>query len=65
MKRMLAVAAVSLVAVLNAVPAALAADMTYEEAIADVEATLGFVPTFMKEMPRAGFAGAWLQLKGL
>ena len=65
MKRMLAVAAVSLVAVLNAVPAALGADMTYEEAISDVEATLGFVPTFMKEMPRAGFAGAWLQLKGL
>ncbi len=39
--------------------------LTYEEAIADVEATLGFVPTFLMEMPKAGFAGAWLQLKEL
>ena len=36
MKRILAVAALSLAAVLNAVPAAPAADMTYEAAIADV-----------------------------
>ena len=42
-----------------------AADMTYEDALKDVEATLGSVPTFMKQMPKAGFAGAWLQLKEL
>lgn len=44
---------------------AIAADMTYEEALKDVEATLGSVPTFIKQMPKAGFAGAWLQLKEL
>jgi AhpD family alkylhydroperoxidase len=65
MKRMLAAAALTVVAAFGAAAPVIAADMTYEEAIADVEATLGFVPTFMKEMPRAGFAGAWLQLKGL
>lgn len=42
-----------------------AADMTYEDALKDVEATLGSVPTFIRQMPKAGFAGAWLQLKGL
>jgi AhpD family alkylhydroperoxidase len=46
-------------------PASAADAWTYEEAIADVEATLGFVPTFLKDMPKAGFAGAWLQLKEL
>jgi AhpD family alkylhydroperoxidase len=39
--------------------------MTYDEAIADIEATVGFVPTFMLSMPKAGFAGAWQQLKEL
>lgn len=44
---------------------AVAADMTYEETLKDVEATLGSIPTFIKQMPKAGFAGAWLQLKEL
>jgi AhpD family alkylhydroperoxidase len=65
MKRMLATAVLAVVATFGAAAPAPAADMTYEEAIADIEATIGFVPTFMKEMPKAGFAGAWLQLKGL
>src|SRR5688572_156434 len=66
MKRMLAAAAfLAVVAVFGATAPSQSADMTYEEAIADIEATVGFVPTFMKEMPKAGFAGAWLQLKEL
>ncbi|MEO7221879.1 MAG: carboxymuconolactone decarboxylase family protein [Devosia sp.] len=44
---------------------ALAEDMTYEQALADIEATLGFVPDFFHQQPKAGFAGAWLQLKAL
>ena len=31
----------------------------------DIEQTLGFVPTFMGQQPKAGFAGAWQQLKEL
>jgi AhpD family alkylhydroperoxidase len=45
-----------------AVPAQ-ADDASYQTAIKDVETSLGFVPTFMKEMPKAGFA--WSQLKEL
>jgi AhpD family alkylhydroperoxidase len=45
-------------------PAA-AEDTSYQAAMKDVEQTLGFVPTFLKEMPKAGFAGAWYQLKDL
>lgn len=44
---------------------ALAQDVTYEAAIADVEKTLGMVPEFIKIHPKAGLAGAWLQLKEL
>jgi AhpD family alkylhydroperoxidase len=40
-------------------------DASYAAAIQDVEQTLGFVPTFLKEMPKAGFPGAWQQLKEL
>jgi AhpD family alkylhydroperoxidase len=47
-----------------AVPAT-ADDANYAAAVEDVEQTLGFVPTFLKEMPKAGFAGAWQQLKDL
>jgi AhpD family alkylhydroperoxidase len=47
-----------------AVPAA-ADEASYAAAVEDVEQTLGFVPTFLKEMPKAGFAGAWQQLKDL
>jgi AhpD family alkylhydroperoxidase len=44
---------------------AIAADDGYTAAMKDVEATLGFVPTFLKQQPKAGFAGAWQQLKEL
>jgi AhpD family alkylhydroperoxidase len=42
-----------------------AADDTYNAAIKDVETTFGFVPTFMKQQPKTGFAGAWQHLKAL
>ena len=45
-------------------PAA-ADDDTYTAAVNDVKQTLGFVPTFMAQLPKAGFAGAWQQLKEL
>lgn len=62
-KTLISAAAIAVIALASPAPAA---DVwTYEEAIADVEATLGFVPTFLKAMPKAGFAGAWLQLKEL
>lgn len=47
-----------------ALPAS-ADDTAYNAALQDIEQTLGFVPTFLKEMPKAGFAGAWQQLKDL
>ena len=40
-------------------------DAAYNAALQDIEQTLGFVPTFMRQMPKAGCAGAWQQLKGL
>jgi AhpD family alkylhydroperoxidase len=58
-------AALAVTATLTASPPALSQDMTYEQALTDIEATLGFVPDFFKQQPKAGFAGAWLQLKGL
>jgi AhpD family alkylhydroperoxidase len=45
--------------------AALADDASYQAALKDIEATLGSVPTFFTQMPKAGFVGAWLQLKDL
>jgi AhpD family alkylhydroperoxidase len=42
-----------------------AEDDSYAVALKDIEQTFGFVPTFMKQMPKAGFAGAWQQLKEL
>jgi AhpD family alkylhydroperoxidase len=37
----------------------------YQAALKDIEQTLGSVPTFFTQMPKAGFAGAWQQLKDL
>ena len=31
----------------------------------DIQQTFGFVPTFLKQLPKAGFAGSWQQLKEL
>jgi AhpD family alkylhydroperoxidase len=45
--------------------AAVADEAGYQAALKDIEATLGSVPTFFTQMPKAGFAGAWQQLKDL
>jgi AhpD family alkylhydroperoxidase len=44
---------------------AVAGDDPVAAATKDIEQTFGFVPTFMKQMPKAGYAGAWQQLKDL
>ena len=33
--------------------------------LSDIQQTFGFVPTFMKQLPKAGLAGSWRQLKEL
>jgi len=50
--------------VLLAAPAT-ADDDAHARTLADIEQTFGFVPTFMTQMPKAGLAGAWQQLKDL
>jgi AhpD family alkylhydroperoxidase len=57
-------AAVLVLAGATIAPAA-ADDASYDAAIKDVEKTLGMVPTFIKQQPKAGFAGAWQQVKEL
>ncbi len=37
----------------------------YQAALKDIEQTFGSVPTFFTVMPKAGFDGAWHQLKEL
>lgn len=60
--KMLAAATV----VFSASAASVSADeASYQAALKDIEATLGSVPTFFTQMPKAGFAGAWQQLKDL
>lgn len=45
--------------------AAWAQESAYDAALKDIEATLGSVPTFIKQMPKAALPGAWLELKDL
>jgi AhpD family alkylhydroperoxidase len=45
----------------HAADAEAAAEATY----ADIEATLGGVPSFVKLFPKAGIAGAWQELKAI
>lgn len=45
--------------------AAWAQESTYDAALKDIENTLGSVPTFMRQMPRAALPGAWQELKDL
>jgi AhpD family alkylhydroperoxidase len=57
---------VSAALIVGAAPVPATADeASHAAAVEDVEQTLGFVPTFLREMPKAGFAGAWQQLKDL
>lgn len=65
MTRLAPLVGFALTTLIAASPASAADVITYDGAMADIEATLGFVPQFFKEQPKAGFAGAWLQLKEL
>jgi AhpD family alkylhydroperoxidase len=40
-------------------------DASHAATLKDIEQTFGFVPTFMTQQPKAGFEGAWRQLKEL
>jgi AhpD family alkylhydroperoxidase len=59
------VLAIALATGLGLAHPAAADEASYAAATKDIEATFGFVPTFMTQMPKAGFAGAWQQLKDL
>jgi AhpD family alkylhydroperoxidase len=37
----------------------------YDAAIKDIEKTMGGVPSFVKQFPKAGLPGAWAEVKGL
>jgi AhpD family alkylhydroperoxidase len=66
MKRIMAIlAAVGALTLATGLTPAVAEEGAYDAALADVEQTLGMVPTFMRQLPQAGFAGAWQQLKEL
>ena len=41
------------------------ADDTYDAAIKDIEATMGGVPSFIGQFPKAGLPGAWAEVKAL
>jgi AhpD family alkylhydroperoxidase len=45
--------------------AAWAQESAYDAALKDIEVTLGSVPTFIKQMPKAALPGAWQELKDL
>lgn len=40
-------------------------EAAYKAALEDASKSFGFVPTFLKEMPRAALPGAWQELKDL
>ena len=41
------------------------ADDTYDAAIKDIESTMGGVPSFIGQFPKAGLPGAWAEVKAL
>ena len=65
MKRTLKAAFISIALIGSLGSPVRADDISYTAAVKDIEQTLGFVPTFMSQQPKAGFAGAWQQLKDL
>src|SRR5260221_5407484 len=61
MKRVITIAAAAAFSI-----SAFAADTTDTKATyADIEATFGSVPTFLKVFPAVGIAGAWNEMKSL
>ncbi len=65
MKTPLKIIAVAGLAFAVSTVAEAADEAVYQAALKDIEQTLGSVPTFFTQMPKAGFAGAWQQLKDL
>jgi AhpD family alkylhydroperoxidase len=57
--------ALSLALVSGAAMTARADEASRSATLKDIEQTFGFVPTFMTQQPKAGFEGAWRQLKDL
>ncbi|RWA68435.1 carboxymuconolactone decarboxylase family protein [Mesorhizobium sp.] len=55
-------AAIALTATLTAAPAS--AD-DYDAAIKDIQSTMGGVPGFLKQFPKAGLPGAWAEVKAI
>ncbi|MDX8501388.1 carboxymuconolactone decarboxylase family protein [Mesorhizobium sp. VK4C] len=55
-------AAVALTATLTAAPAS--AD-DYDAAVKDIQSTMGGVPGFLKQFPKAGLPGAWAEVKAI
>jgi AhpD family alkylhydroperoxidase len=45
--------------------AASAQDKAAQDTYRDIEQTLGLVPSFLKQFPEAGIAGAWTELKSV
>ena len=50
---------------LGAIAPAHAEEMSAQAAYADIEKTLGTVPSFFKMFPEAGIAGAWAEFKAV
>jgi len=65
MRRTMAMIAAAVVLAGTAISPVLADDAAYDAALKDIEQTLGMVPTFIRQHPKAGLAGAWQQLKEL
>ena len=59
---LLAAAACALTLTLAAAPAC--AD-DYDATIKDIQSTMGGVPSFVKQFPRAGLPGAWAEVKAI
>ena len=55
-------AATTLAALLTAVPAS--AD-DYDATLNDIQSTMGGVPSFVKQFPKAGLPGAWAEVKAI
>jgi AhpD family alkylhydroperoxidase len=60
-----AAAATALTAWAFVAPAATAQETSAATTYADIEQTLGFVPSFLKAFPEAGIAGAWEEMKSI
>jgi AhpD family alkylhydroperoxidase len=65
MTRTLKLLAATAVFALLVAPAAQADQTAAEAAYAEIAKTFGGVPTFIKQMPKAAVAGAWIELRDL